>query len=129
MKAEFLGAEGKTLVTRVQLGVYGLEPLLKAAHRFTDRCFVHLEYEDAANVLCRFRVKRPLDNIEQIAGDFVNELLDQSLRARLAASTEPVRQLLIAQAFSKTSLFHPELDSADPFTDPASIGNPDDPHH
>ena len=125
MNAEFLHKDGTGLVARVQLGVYGLEPLQTTVHKFTDRAFVHLEKIDDDVVLCRFQRRRSLDNLEQIAGEFLNELLDQSLRWQLAQKTEPIRRLLIAQAFSQTNLFHPELDSANEAEDRVSIGTPD----
>jgi His-Xaa-Ser system protein HxsD len=121
MQADFISVEGPTAVVRVQLGVYGLEPLLKAAHVFTGKCFVHIEDEGAGSVLCRLKPIRPLDNSERLAGEFANELIDQSLRARLSASTEPVRRILIAQAFSNTNLLHPEFDAASSESDPAGL--------
>lgn len=122
---EFLRQEGSALLARVQLSVYGLEPLQKAVHNFTDRCHVHLEQIDERTVLCRFSMKSAGSDLKMLAGEFLNELLDQSLRARLAEKTEPVRRLLLAQAFSKTNLLTPEFDAADPRADPAGIARPD----
>jgi His-Xaa-Ser system protein HxsD len=125
MNAEFLHKDKAGFVVRVQLSVYGLEPLQTTVHKFTDRAFVHLERIDDDVVLCRFQQRRSLDNLAQVAGEFLNELLDQSLRWQLAQKTEPIRKLLIAQAFSQTNLFHPELDSANAAEDELSIGTPD----
>jgi His-Xaa-Ser system protein HxsD len=128
MEPRFIAHDGQTAVVRVQLDLYGLDPLLAAAHKFTGRCFVHLEQEAAGVILCRIRAKQSVEDPGAIAGDFCNEVLDQTLRARLRASTEPVRSLLLAQAFSRTNLISPELDSSDPIVDPAGIASPDDPH-
>ena len=127
MKGSLSRTEGDTLVFSVELDTYGLDPLLKAAHKFTGRCYVHLEHEGRSKVLCRLRGKAQPAG-DELAGEFLNELLDQTLRARLAAATEPVRRVLLAQAFSKINLLHPELDGADPTADPERIGIPDDPH-
>jgi His-Xaa-Ser system protein HxsD len=125
MDAQFLHKDGTTVVAHVQLDIYGLDPLLKAVHNFTDRCHVHLEHVDNNAVLCRFSVTADNVDTEQIAGEFLNEVLDQTLRARLAANTEPVRRLLLAHAFSKANLLHPELDEAKPQADVIGISRAD----
>jgi hypothetical protein len=48
-----------------------------------------------------------------MAGEFCNEVLDQELRETIAEETAGIRNLLLAQAFSKTSLIDPELETAD----------------
>ncbi len=108
MDPNIVHRDGEGFVARVELDLYGLEPLLKAAHRMTGRCFVHLEHEDATHILCRFRAKEPGDDVELLAHEFLNNALDEVLRARIAATSEPVRRLLIAQAFSKVNLLHAE---------------------
>lgn len=95
---------------RIQREVYDLDTIAAAAHRFTDRAYVDLSHDGDSRTICRLRPKSSLENLERLAGEFANELLDQKLRARLAEQTEPIRRLLIAQAFSRTNLLHPELD-------------------
>jgi hypothetical protein len=48
-----------------------------------------------------------------MAGEFCNEVLDQELREIIAEETVGIRDLLLAQAFSKTSLIDPELETCD----------------
>lgn len=108
---------------RFDLGVYDRDAILAAAHRFTDRCHVHVERDSDTTMLCRLRTKRTLDNLESLAGDFLNETLDMQLRQKLLRETEPIRRLVIAQAFSKVDLIHPEYD-ADPTR--ASTSSSDD---
>lgn len=103
-------------VVRLPLDVYGEEAVLRAAHTFSGRCFVALEKEGERVMVCRLTPRVPLENLAHIAGEFQNEVLDQVLRARIAGSTEPVRRLILAQAFSRTNLLHPELDVAAPST-------------
>lgn len=128
MHAEFLSYHDQTVVMRVSLDIYGMEPLLKAAHKFTRQCYVHLELSDANAVLCRLRSKQAMQNLTALAGEFSNEVLDQALRARLLAATEPVRGLLLAQAFSKTNLIHPELDEEPVQGESLGIGGSDGQH-
>lgn len=116
----------QTAIVRLQLGVYGMEPVLRAAHVCTRHCHIHIEETPAGTALCRLRGKRQLENLEELAGNFCNEVLEHTLRARLRAETEPVRRLILAQAFSRTNLITPDLDTAVPERDPARIGAPDD---
>jgi His-Xaa-Ser system protein HxsD len=125
-EAEFIHRNGTTVVVRASTAVYGVDPVLKAAHKFSARCFVHIEPDGTDAVLCRLRAKQTLERLDVLAGEFCNELLDQALRARLAAATEPVRNLLLAQAFSKTNLIRPDLEQAEPDQDRAGIAAPDD---
>jgi His-Xaa-Ser system protein HxsD len=118
---EFLFPTEDTLAVRLQIRLYPADAVARAAHRFTDRCFVQLEYEDDAHLVCRLKLKRPGEDLATLAGEFTNEALDQVLRAQLAAETEQLRLLLLAHAFSNTNILHPELDADEPADDPAGI--------
>lgn len=91
----------------VDLQVYGLAALLKVAHRFTDRCVVHLERRDPQTIEVRFRPKGDQIPLESIAGEFCNEILDQRLREIVAHESEPVRNLILAHALSGVGLATP----------------------
>ena len=57
--------------------------------------------------------KMASDTIELLTGEFCNEVLDQELREAVAQETEAVRNLLLAQAFSATSLLDEMGDTGD----------------
>ena len=80
-------------MTKIDLGIYSLVALKKAAYKFKkvqilerDKNFALLELGDISEAV------------------FYQELVDQDLREIIAKETEPVRNLILAQAFSKTSL-------------------------
>ena len=115
----FLAREADgTLHAGVDLSVYGLEVVLKAAHRFTGRCHVHLERRpgDEERLDVRFRAKEPsaAGSLGVVAGEFFNELLDGRLRAAVARESEPVRNLILAHALSGMTLVDPELEEGMP---------------
>lgn len=110
---------------RVQESVYDQAAVAAALHRFTDRCFVHLERSDDGWFRCRVVPRRSNEDGRTLAGLLANEMLDQLLRQHLQRETEPVRRLILAQAFSRTNILHPELDEADPVADPLRIVQPD----
>jgi His-Xaa-Ser system protein HxsD len=114
VKATFLSVEGSGLLAEIDLGIYSVSALLRVAYRFTDRCYLHLQKSDREKIEVRFRSKSTVTDIEAIAGEFMNEILDQTLREIVAKESEPVRNLVLAHALSRTSLVHPELESSDP---------------
>ena len=107
MKATFLQVDHNGLIAQVDLGVYSLSALLRVAYRFTDRCYLHLQRE-ADFVDVRFRAKAMSRDLDKIAGEFCNELLDQTLREIVSNESEPVRNLVLAHALSRTSFVDPE---------------------
>jgi len=125
MDCDFIVAQGNLLYATVDLGVYSLTALLRVAHKFTDRCYLHLQYEDAKRVGVRFRGKSHTADLASIVGEFQNELLDQTLREIVGQETEPLRNLILAHALSETALIRPELETTDPTDDPLAVGTPD----
>jgi His-Xaa-Ser system protein HxsD len=126
-RPEFLCETEEGVAFRVDPGLYGERSILEAVHRFTGRCFVHVDRESDGRLLCRVVPRAKGANARELAGALANEILDQSLRQRLQEETEPIRRLLLAQAFSRTNILHPELDEADPQSDPLGIVAPDPP--
>ena len=109
-----LESDGSIQVS-VDLRVYGQNALLKAAHRFTDRCHLHLRTQDEHTVIASFRHKQAdAGDLAAVAGEFANELLDQRLRALVQQESEPVRNLILAHALSRTSLVDAEMQDGEP---------------
>jgi His-Xaa-Ser system protein HxsD len=100
----FVRQDDQGLLMEVDLEVYGLPALLKVAHKFTDRCFVHLQHRIEGMVEVRFCSKEPQVSLDLIAGEFCNELLDQRLREIISRESEPVRNLVLAHALSGIGL-------------------------
>jgi His-Xaa-Ser system protein HxsD len=114
-------ADADGVIVRLQTSVYGIRPIAEAAHRFTARCTVQIEQSEGT-VSCRIKSKDARSSAQSIADEFVNEVLDQFLRSKLEEETRDIRNLLLAHAFSNTSIFHPELDESEPDEDPSDIG-------
>jgi His-Xaa-Ser system protein HxsD len=113
------------VLLRFQLSIYRLAAVKKAAYRFGGRCFIHLTPCGADEVEVRLVPKTQDADIGTLAGDCTNEVLDQELRELIAEETSAVRNLLLAQAFSATSLVDPVGETADYRTDPNGIARPD----
>ncbi|MEY2484233.1 MAG: hypothetical protein QOK24_2761 [Verrucomicrobiota bacterium] len=124
MNATFLQPDSDGLLAQVDLGVYTLSALLRVAYRFTDRCYLHLQKKSEHFVEVRFRPKTAETPLDKIAGEFCNELLDQSLREIVTRESEPARNLILAHALSRTPFVDPELETTDPLAAPQSNAEP-----
>jgi len=82
-----------------------LDSIKKAAYRFIDQFSAEFVIEDS-NIWCvlRFPPTKSKESIDFVVNDFRKEVLDQDLRASIRAETEPIRNLILAHAFSKTGL-------------------------
>jgi His-Xaa-Ser system protein HxsD len=92
----------------VSLNLYSLEAVKKTAYKFTDRfgVFLSSSEDDDGKVIVTFNHDNESvrENFDLVYDEFCNELLDQDLRGTVVKQTEGVRNLILAQAFSKTSL-------------------------
>ena len=81
------------------------ETVKRAAYRFTGRASFAFERE-RGRLQCTLLFSPPLprDEADALAQEFRNEVLDQDLRASIAAETEPMRNAILAYAFSRTGL-------------------------
>lgn len=109
---------------RVDLSVFAIEAVLRAAYKLTDRChlFVERPSEEAEQVVVTFRPKGEVVVIDAIVGEFANELVDQQLREHLAREAGPIREILVAQAFAEGNLLDPDREDGDYVHDPKGIG-------
>jgi His-Xaa-Ser system protein HxsD len=101
--------------------VYRLNAIKKAAYKFGDRFHIQIATAGEGRVAVTFAAKTPEENLQFWAGEFCNEVLDQELREVVAQETEAVGRVLLAQAFSATSLVDPAGDDGDYKTDPLTV--------
>jgi His-Xaa-Ser system protein HxsD len=117
-------SDGPMRLVTVDTSIYSLKAVLKSAYSFTARAYLHLQHRDATVIEVRMRPKCASEDPESIVFDFLNDLIDQRLRDLIAAETEQARDLILAHALSKTCLLAPELETADPRTDPLRVSLP-----
>ena len=109
----------------VDLSTYSRQAIVKAAYRFSGKCFVRVEDVNPQQVKVILLPKTESSDPDLLVGDFLNELLDQRLREIVAAETLETRNLILAHALSKTNLIRPDLSTAEPSADPGQISVPD----
>jgi len=91
------------VVVHFAAGLYPIDAIKRAAYRFMDSFAVDIDPR-ADIVVCTLLPCSPKSNVEAIETDFRNEVLDQDLRLQIAKETEPLRNLVLSLAFSKTGL-------------------------
>lgn len=79
--------------------IYDKDALLKAAYHYTDIAYLHLD-ADETNYIVTIEMKDDRRAIEE--KEFLNEILAQMVRKKVAEETKTIRELMIARAFSST---------------------------
>jgi His-Xaa-Ser system protein HxsD len=84
--------------------LYPLDAIYGAAYIFIDRAYVFLTRPADKKVTVRLRTRDAADEkqLEALAGEFANELLNQALRVRIGESTVSIRDYYMARAFHAT---------------------------
>jgi His-Xaa-Ser system protein HxsD len=83
-----------------------VDAIQRAAYRFSDRLSCEL-LPGADEHVCVVRSRGNADIGEEVES-FRVEVLDQTLRERIRAETEPIRTMILAQAFSRTGVVDPQ---------------------
>lgn len=100
------GTEGADCSLTFDTEVFSLETLKKAAYKFADRFSVVIAPVEGRSVrvdLIFSGAKAKVDPAVALA-DFRTEVLDQDLREIVKREAGPLRNLILAHAFSRTSL-------------------------
>lgn len=82
--------------------VFNLLTIKAASIKFLDKASFDFSL-DGHQVKVSIRFENPL-NAEAFLADYRNEVLDQDLRAIISEETRPYRDIILANAFSRTSL-------------------------
>lgn len=118
-------AGANTVALEIDRDIFSVDAVLRAAYKFTDRCFIFLRHHDtrAERWLAVLKAKpSAASTVDDIAGEFANELIDQRLRERLEQQFGDTRTLIVAQAFAEGNLLEPARAEEDYDADPRGIG-------
>jgi His-Xaa-Ser system protein HxsD len=90
----------------IDLRAYHLAAVQKTAYRLAARCTAMIGNvtESSASVSLTFSGVTTEAQALEVARLFFQELLDQELREQVAAETAPLRNLILAYAYSRTGL-------------------------
>lgn len=95
----------KELMLHFPAGMFSVTSIKKAAYRFSDAlCFDFSVTDQGVDVRITPVKSLELSQLEKLAKKFKTEVLDNDLRAQISQETEPIRNAVLAFAFSKTGL-------------------------
>jgi len=92
---------------------YPLESLYGAAYVFLDKAYIFLDSRAKDKIQVSLKGKKKLNKkqLEELKGEFLNELLNYTLRIKLAKSNKKIREFIIGQAL--ISAYGPEQEIID----------------
>ena len=112
----------KSLTLEVDTAIYSLEALFRVCYSFTDRCYLFLEPATKdTSVVVQITSKRPDVDLNTIAGEFSNALIDERVRRYIATETMSIRELIVAQAFAEVDILDRSLSEGSYVEDPKGI--------
>lgn len=84
--------------------IFVLDAIYGAAYLFVDRCWMYLARPTDKVVRVHLKTKEDADEaaLDELAGEFANELLNQAMRVRVSESTATLREYTMARAFFTT---------------------------
>lgn len=79
---------------------YPMEAVYGAAYVFVDKAYLFLESKSKDKVEVYLKAKKKSDNekLEELKGEFLNELLNYTVRIKLAKSNKKIRDYVVSQA-------------------------------
>lgn len=88
--------------------IYPLEAILNASYAFIDRAYIFLDTNSKGNeIVASLKGKQKLSpkKLEQLRGEFMNELLHCALRYKISKNNKKIREYIVGRAlYSALSL-------------------------
>lgn len=94
--------EGNKLLLTLPMSLYDNEAILNTSYKYTDKCYLNIE-PIGERIEIYFQSKNENIDLEHIALDFGNELIDQQVRIITGKEYKAIREELVKKAFSSIS--------------------------
>lgn len=84
--------------------VYSIQAVMKTAYLFTEAFYIYIDIDDNHKTVVLLKPKLSLNSseLEFQAGEFLNELLHQSIRLEVSSQTKGIRELIMGRALFST---------------------------
>ena len=100
---EFYIIEDNYAIIELSSNIYPTISVQKAIANFMDLTYIKLE-EKENKIILKLKIKDNKENLEQIIGEFYNELLRESLRYKISKETKNLRELIVGRALYTTCI-------------------------
>jgi His-Xaa-Ser system protein HxsD len=106
-EAETMSSGASAPVVAFDGSTVSLDAIQRAAYAVADMMTVDIAAADG-RFICTMYARSHSGDDDELAHRLRAEVIDQTLRVRIAEQTEPLRNLIFALAFSETGLGDPE---------------------
>jgi His-Xaa-Ser system protein HxsD len=97
---------------RLDPRVYSKEALLRACYWHSGTAYIQIPESPDPGIVVHITLKQQAPSLEnpkpssisRLVGEFCNSVLDFELRRQIEAETAPIRQLILAKAFSESGV-------------------------
>ena len=100
---EFYIIEDNYAIIELSSNIYPTISVQKAIANFMDLTYIKLE-EKENKIILKLKIKDNKENLEQIIGEFYNELLRESLWYNISKETKNLRELIVGRALYTTCI-------------------------
>jgi len=93
-----ISAKDKIIEFKINTKIYSVTAIYQAAYLFLDKVYVFLDGEPEKEITVIFKEKDGKNELEKLAGEFHNELLNQLLREKIGESNAKIREYIVSAA-------------------------------
>jgi len=119
-----MDAKGNSVLIAVNPKIYPLEVIYSAAYMFLDRAYVVIDGDPEAEVVVQLKAKGKED-LEKMAFEFQNELVNYAVYVVQAARTSEIRKAIVEKALDvREEPEEEECEECEEMDDPLGISKP-----
>jgi His-Xaa-Ser system protein HxsD len=109
--------DNNSITVEINQGVYPLDSVYGASYTFIDRAYMRLDKKGKDEILVTItgKTETSAEDLHALGGEFLNELLNETLRLEISKKNKTIREMLINKALFAT--LPGEEDKVDDFDD------------
>lgn len=96
---------GHYVEVKLEVDLYPLNSILKSTYWYTDKCFLFIQWNDREHkvlrIILRSKEEATEEELHDLAGEFLNSVLDQRIRSLVEDETKKVKAIIVKKAFSE----------------------------
>ncbi len=116
--------ENNIIKIKIKTSLYPLEIIYSAAYMFLENFYIIVDGEPEKEIIVQMKSKSEKTDLEKIAGDFNNELINYSVYAIQSARTSAIREAITKRALGTIEEKYDEEEEDIWIKDPEGIAEP-----
>lgn len=87
-------------IIKVDTRIYPVDIIMKSSYIFIDEYYIFVDYESEEKVKVSFKFKQKFnkEQLKNSVGEFLNELVHQSIRVKISKDTSHLREIILGRA-------------------------------